>query len=465
LLLKEVGGFVKKWMWGLAVVVLCGGGYWWYASRQSEAPTDEMFRRTAVARRGDLVVSISATGRIDPIEMVEVKSKASGEIIELPIKAGDLVRRGDLIARLDRRTAQNDYDQAQADFMVAEVTVRQRERELSRLRTLFDNKLASESEYDNAKLAYEQANSSMVRAKAALSTADERLRDTEIRAPIDGIVLERPVEIGQIISSGTTTVTGGSLLCTVANMKEVYVVASVDETDIGRVQMNLPAYISPDAYPDKKLQGIVERIAPKSKVEQNVTVFEVTALVDNSDGLLKAGMNATVEVVIDQADEAILVPVRAVEYRTPVRPPTGDTTQGGLRAEGMRGNADTTGREGRRGRREGSGGGAVAGGPGGQTVIVTQGGAGQGGGMRLAMSEGQGGRVAGIPMVQIRNNGKETWVPVVPGLSNVDDIQIVQGVAVGDTVVYSLSSGAMQARTQFMDRMRTNNALPGMRRN
>lgn len=451
-------------MWGLAVVVLCGGGYWWYASRQSEAPTDEMFRRTAVARRGDLIVSISATGRIDPIEMVEVKSKASGEIIEMPIVAGDFVRRGDLIARLDRRTAQNDYDQAQADFMVAEVTVRQRERELSRLRTLFDNKLASESEYDNAKLAYEQANSNMVRAKAALSTADERLRDTEIRSPIDGIVLERPVEIGQIISSGTTTVTGGSLLCIVANMKQVYVVASVDETDIGRVQLSLPAYITPDAYPDKKLHGIVERIAPKSKVEQNVTVFEVTSLVDNSDGLLKAGMNSTVEVVIDQADDAILVPVRAVEYRSPERPPAGDTTQGGLRAAGMRGDTDTTGREGRGGRREGSGGGSVAAGPGGQTVIGTQDRAGQDS-MKFAMKGGKGGRVAEIPMVQIRNNGKERWVPVVPGLSNVDDIQIVQGVAEGDTVVYSLSSGAMQARTQFIDRMRSNNALPGMRRN
>ncbi len=450
---------MKKLWYGLALLVVAAGGYWWYASRPDADPGEEMFRRTAVARRGELVVSISATGRIDPIEQVEVKSKASGEIIELPIEEGDIVARGDLIARLDRRTAQNDYDQVQADYAVAEVTVRQRERELKRLQTLFENKLVSESELDNAKLAFEQANSNMVRAKAALSTVDERLRDTEIRSPINGIVIDRPVEIGQIISSGTTTVTGGTLLCTVANMKEVYVVASVDETDIGKVTQGMPAFITPDAYPDNRLRGTVERIAPKAMVEQNVTVFEVTSLVDNGDELLKSGMNATVEVVTDQAEDAILVPIRAVEWRAPERPVTGDTARGGLRAEGKREGVDTTsaGRQGQ-GRREGGGQRPTA--SGGNQMVIMQSGPG-------ASSTGTGAgsqRGAGIPMVQIRKDGVETWVRVKTGLSNVDEIQIVEGVAEGDTVAYSLSSGAMQARTQFIDRMRTNNQLSGMRR-
>jgi HlyD family secretion protein len=451
---NELGGRVKKVLLFVGLVVVAGSGYWWYSSRPTADNSEEMFRRTAVARRGDMVVSISATGRIDPLEQVEVKSKASGEIIELPIEEGDIVKRGDLIARLDRRTAQNDYDQAQADYSVAEVTVRQRQRELDRLNTLFDNKLASESELDNAKLAYEEANSRMVRAKAALSTVDERLRDTEIRAPLDGIVIDRPVEIGQIISSGTTTVTGGTLLCTVANMKQAYVVASVDETDIGKITIGLPAFITPDAYPEKRLVGSVERIAPKSKVEQNVTVFEVTALVDNADDLLKSGMNSTVEVVTAQAENSILIPIRAVEYRMPQAPASGDTSQSGLRAQGMRGERDTAGGQRQGPRREGGGG---------QVVVMQPGGgsAAAGGGVQgMAM----GGRDAGIPMVQVRKNGLEEWVRVKPGLSNVDEIQIIEGLAEGDTVVYSLSSGAMQARSQMMDRMRTNNAIPGMRR-
>lgn len=456
---------MKKLLWGLAIVIVAAGGYWWYATRPSSDPSEDMFRRTAVAKRGDMVVSISATGRIDPIEKVEVKSKASGEIIELPIEEGDVVSRGDLIARLDRRTAQNDYDQAAADYSVAEVTVRQRQRELDRLETLFASKLASESELDNAKLAFEEANSRMVRAKAALSTADERLRDTEIRSPIDGIILERPVEIGQIISSGTTTVTGGTLLCTVANMGQVYVVAAVDETDIGKVTTGLPAYITPDAYPDTKLKGTVERIAPKSKVEQNVTVFEVTSLVDNSDRLLKSGMNSTVEVVTDQAENTILVPIRAVEWRQP-EAPTGDTARGGLRAEGMRGGRDSAQAGGARrgGQREG-GGQPPAGGSGGtQMVIMQRGPGGAPGGMTGTTTSMAGPRSAGVPMVQVRVNGVDTWTRVKTGLANVDEIEILEGLAVGDTVVYSLSSGAMQARSQMMDRMRNNNAIPGMRR-
>lgn len=449
---------MKKWIWGGIIVLAAAGGYWWYASRPDGDPTDEMFRRTAVARRGELIVSISATGRIDPIEQVEVKSKASGEIIELPIDEGDIVVRGDLIARLDRRLAQNDFDQAQADYSVAEVTVRQRERELKRLQTLFESKLASESELDNAKLAFEQANSSMVRAKAALATMRDRLQDTEIRSPMDGVVIERPVETGQIISSGTTTVTGGTILCTIANMKQVYVVASVDETDIGKVNVGMPAFITPDAYPEKRLQGTVERIAPKSKVEQNVTVFEVTSLVDNSDELLKSGMNSTVEVVTDQVEDAILVPIRAVEWRTPPAPVSGDTARGGLRAEWSRNGGDTTG--GHRGGRHESGGAQPSNVRGGSPAGAwSQGNPASATG---AVSGGQ--RGAGMPMVQLRNNGVENWVRVKTGLSNVDEIQIVEGVAEGDTLAYSLSSGAMQARNQFIDRMRTNNALPGMRR-
>lgn len=444
---------MKKAIWLAVILALGGGGYWWYSTRPTTNTSEEMFRRTAVARRGEMIVSISATGRIDPLEQVEVKSKASGEIIELPIEEGDIVKRGDLIARLDRRTAQNDYDQAQADHSVAEITVRQRQRELDRLKTLFENKLASESELDNAKLAYEEANARMVRAKAALSTVDERLRDTEIRAPLDGVVIDRPVEIGQIISSGTTTVTGGTLLCTVANMKQVYVVASVDETDIGKITIGLPAFITPDAYPETRLIGTVERIAPKSKVEQNVTVFEVTALVDNADDLLKSGMNSSVEVVTDQADNSILIPIRAVEMRQPQSPGGGDTTRGGLRAEGTPGRADTSGGQRPGARREGGTGPQGNG----QTAAMMQG----GGGMQ---GNPGGQRGAGIPMVQVRKNGVEEWVRVRTGLSNVDEIQIVEGIAEGDTVVYSLSSGAMQARTQFMDRMRTNNQIPGMRR-
>lgn len=419
------------------MIVLGAGGWWWYSSSSSDQSGQDQFVRTAVVERGDLVVSTSASGLIQPIEQVEVKSKASGEIITLPIEEGDVVSKGDLIARLDRRTAQNDYDQAKADFAVAQVTVEQQKKEMERQKSLFEKSLTSESARDQAVLAYEQANAQLVRATAVLSTAEERLEDTEIRSPIDGVVLTRPVEVGQIISSGTTTVTGGTLLCTIANMSEVYVVADVDETDIGQVKIGQTASISADAYPDKKLTGEVQRIAPQAKVEQNVTMFEVTTVVDNSDGLLKAGMNATVEIVMARADNALLIPARAIEMKPRQPDPS---------------NADTAAQGGQRMAMAGRGG------PGNGAIAAEGGGNGQSQGNPNGR---RGGRL--VPSVQVRRNGIVTPTPIKTGLSNLDQIEVVEGLAEGDTLVYSLASGALQQRAEFRERMSTRGGVPGLR--
>lgn len=368
--------------------VAAGAGVWLLAGRDSGTAEANAFERIAVAGRKDLVVSITASGTIQPIERVEVKSKASGEIVELPVDEGDRVRRGDLIARLNPTTARNDHDQAVADHAVAEITRSQREREKDRLESIFAQKLASQSELDDARLAFEQANAALVRARSVLSTAKERLEDTEVRAPIDGVVLDRPVEMGQVISSGTTTVTGGTLLCTVANMSMVHVVADVDETDIGKVREGMRAAVSPDAFDGRVLTGDVIRIAPKAKMEQTVTVFEVTVLVDNAEGLLKSGMNATVEVETARADGVVSAPVKAVELAAA--------------------------------RRHG-------------TVTLLRG-------------------------------GERSRVEVVTGLANLDEIEIREGVAEGDTLVYSLVSGAMADRERARERMREMGSVPGMRK-
>ena len=131
---------MSKWMWIVVVVAVAAGG-WWYLAPDNADSSGSPLTRTAVVTKGELVVSITATGRIDPLERVEVKSKASGEIVQLPIEEGDFVRKGDLIARLDRRTAQNDFDQATADQAVARVTLEQRQKELKRQQDLFDRGL------------------------------------------------------------------------------------------------------------------------------------------------------------------------------------------------------------------------------------------------------------------------------------------------------------------------------------
>ncbi len=413
----------RGYVWGAGVLVLAVGAYLWL--RPSGEPASDVLERTAVVERGDLVISISASGTIEPVESVEVKSKASGEIVVLAVQEGDIVKRGQLVARLDPKTVQNEFDQAEADFKVAQVTREQRETELGRQQDLFNRKLSSKSELDNARLAYEESGAALVRTRSVLATARERLEDTEIKAPIDGVVLSRPVEVGQIISSGTTTVTGGTLLCTIANMSKVYVAALVDETDIGRVMVGLPCDVRPEAYPGKQLHGEVLRIAPQARVEQNVTMFEVTCVVDNVEGLLKAGMNATVEMVLAQAEDVLTLPARALSQSPP------DGGQLDSEAGGVQASTDTTAK-----RPDAARGGRTKG-------------AGRGENARWA---------------QVQAEGRREWKQVAVGLSNLDLIEISSGLAEGDTVVYQLVSGALQSRDEMRDRMRTRGPAGDMRR-
>jgi HlyD family secretion protein len=190
----------------------------------------------------------------------------------------------------------------------------------------------------------------------------------------------------------------------------------------------MTASIAADAYPDSKLEGQVERVAPLAKVEQNVTMFEVTCLVNNHDGTLKAGMNATVEVIMARADDALLVPARAVEMRAVEGRPQGDRSSD---SAGVRGGSDST----RTDR------------PKGQSA--------------WAAGQRPHGRLA--PFVLVRKNGEDTYQRVRTGLTNLDDVQITDGLAEGDTIVYNLTSGAMASREAFRDRMRSRNAVPGMR--
>jgi len=440
----------KLLIWLVVVIVVAAAAWWYFGSNSEQAASAFDLTRKGVAAQGDLVVSISAVGTVEPIHAVEIKSKASGEIIELAIEEGDVVQKGDLLVRLDPTTAQNDYDQAEADYAVAKVTLDQRRKELNRQEDLYQKKLISETDYDAARLAHEQANSQFVRARAALSTSKERLDDTEIRAPIDGLVLSRWVEEGQIISSGTSSVTGGTLLYIIADMSRINVIVDVDETDIGRVTTGLNSRVVADAYPERKFNGEVMRIAPSAKVEQNVTMFEVTVLVDNSDGLLKAGMNADVEMVVDEVLNAVLIPVRAVQTRMVERksPHGGDSTMRADRKhpEG----SDTTMRAGRT---------PPAG-------MGTAGRSGQGGmpshpGMMGHRSDRRGGNVE--QFVQVIENGKIVDRPVEVGLTNMDYAQITKGVQPGDSLVWTLTSGAMAGREQFLERMRSRGSVPGMR--
>ena len=259
-------------------------------------------------RKGDFKILVTANGSIIPIDRVEIKSKASGLVEELPVNQGDRIKKGDLIARLDQKDERAAVSQAQADFDIARAELVKAEREDQRKTELFSEHLISEEERDQMVLDLAIAKGKLVQATTALERAKERLSESIVRAPIDGIILQKYVEKGQIIASGISNVSGGTPIVDIADMSTVFIQAGVDEVDIGKIKIGQPAIVLADAFPQKRFQGKIIRIAPEAKIEQNVTLFDVIVQVNNEEGILKSGMNTSIEITIIDEPDVLLIP-------------------------------------------------------------------------------------------------------------------------------------------------------------
>ena len=276
-----------------------------------------LYEKIAVERR-DIVVSASAAGSIQPILTVDVKSKASGEIIEMRVQTGDEVRPGQLLAKIDPRIPQANLEQAQAGLEVADAQLANAKAQLARSDTLFKAQAITETDYEAAKLAYAQANAQLVNARTNLQTAKDAMEDTQVRAPLKGTIIQKNVELGTVISSPTKDVGGGTVLLRMANLDTVQVSALVDETDVGKVQPGIPVTITVDAYPTRQFDGQVLKIEPQAQVNQNVTMFPVLVNILNPGHLLKPGMNTEVEIHIGQRQGVLAIPNAALRTQRDV---------------------------------------------------------------------------------------------------------------------------------------------------
>lgn len=281
----------------------------------TEATQDPVYQVVPVERR-DLEVSASAAGSIEPILTVEVKSKASGEILDVRVETGDAVQRGDLLVRVDQRIPRNALTQAEADLEVAQAQLSNAEAQLRRAQALYETQSITEQEFDDARLSQANANASLIRAERALEDARIAFQDTEVRAPANGVILQRNVEVGTVIQSATSNVSGGAVLLLMANLDTVQVRTLVDETDIGKIRAGLPVTIRVDAYPNQPFAGQVLKIEPQALTEQNVTMFPVLIQIPNPQGLLKPGMNSEVEISIGSREGVLTVPNAALRTRS-----------------------------------------------------------------------------------------------------------------------------------------------------
>ncbi len=367
---------MKKLILLLLVIAALGGGVYWYKNRAVEKPVEE---KTAVAAISDIVEKVTASGTVDPNLDVEIKCKASGEIVELPVEVGDSVKKGQLLMRLDPEDEENSLKKAKANLRSAEAELRMAEKtlEVSQKNLVADREnsaakvKSAETSYSDAKTkakrnqelyakaliskeemetslngeatalaALEAAKSSALTLEAkeraleidaqkiesaraavenytlALEQAQLKVKETSVYSPLDGVVTQRGVQKGQIISSATSNVGGGTTIMVVSDLGRIFVLASVDESDIGVVKAGQKAVIKADAYPKELFMGEVQRIAPRGTVNSNVVTFEVKIEIGSPNkNLLKPQMTTTSEIMTESRKNVVAVPSDCV-YRS-----------------------------------------------------------------------------------------------------------------------------------------------------
>jgi len=278
------------------------------AEEQSSAPT---YTSEAVERHS-ISVSVGSSGIVEPLATVQVKSKASGEVLELLVEIGDEVEEGALLVNIDPRIVRNRLAQAEAELKAAQSRRRISISQMQRAERLVKQGTYTETDYEEAALELANAEAQVVTANVNVENARIAVDDTDIRAPISGTVIAKPVEKGQVISSPTQDVGGGTLLLTMADLNAVQIRALIDETDIGKVRPGMEALVAVAAYPNQPFVGKVVKIEPQAIVEQNVTMFAALISIHNPDGLLMPGMNSEVAVSIAERDNVLSVPIMAL---------------------------------------------------------------------------------------------------------------------------------------------------------
>ena len=318
--------------------------------------------QTETVQRRDVIVSADANGAIEPIVIVEIRSKASGMVTEMPVETGSFVKPGDLLAQIDTQTVQKQFEQAQADLNSAKAQLEVATAQKKRSDDMLVAKVITPQENEQDRLTYESAKATLVRQQANLDIAAQALADATVKATTAGTIIEKDVQVGQIIQSSTSSVNGGTTLLRMADLTHVRMRAYFNETDIGNIRAGEPATVTVDAFPDRRFEGKVEKIEPEAVVQQGVTMFPVLVNLENFDGALRPGMNGEVSALVDQRSNVIAVSndaIKTTREGVGVAPMLGlnaDTVQAQIRAQ-MGGGAG--------GRRGGGGGGRRGGGNGG----------------------------------------------------------------------------------------------------
>ena len=282
------------------------------ACEQDQAESLAPLYDSAPVEVRDIEVNVEAAGVIEPEITVEVKSKASGEILAMHAETGDVVEEGFLLVEVDKRTPRNRLAETEAGLVAARARRAIAETQMERSRTLFETGTLTEFDYEQSQLEFANSEAQVIGSEVALENARIAMDDTDVRAPITGTIILKNVEPGTVISSPTQDVSGGTILMLMADLTSVQVRTLVDETDIGKIRPGMTTRVTVAAYPNQPFEGAVLKIEPQAIVEQNVTMFAVLIRLANPGGLLKPGMNAEVDIEIANRSATSVVPTMAL---------------------------------------------------------------------------------------------------------------------------------------------------------
>jgi HlyD family secretion protein len=302
---------MKRWIIIVAVIAVAGAAAAYVTTRgNGDGPSF----RFATVERGTIDSVVSATGTLSAVTTVQVGTQVSGLIDELLVDFNDRVEKGQVIARLDTTLLESNLRDVEASLERSVAELRQAERDLERINSLYSQGISSIADLNKAQYTYDVAKASVKGSEASLERAKRNLAFATITAPVSGIVVERAVDVGQTVAASMST----PRLFTIANdLSEMQILAPVDESDIGQIKEGQAVHFTVKTYPERTFNATVRQVRLQSTTEQNIVNYTVVIAVKNPDGKLLPGMTATVEFVVASAADVLKVANAALRFRPP----------------------------------------------------------------------------------------------------------------------------------------------------
>src|SRR5256714_9275933 len=304
----------------VGVIILAGTGWFYKRADGSEAPV----YRTATIERGSVKPTVSATGTLSAVKTIQVGTQVSGQVAAIYVDFNNHVRRGQLLASIDRALQNQAVKEAQAQLERALATMEQAEGDYTRNKQLFDWKIITASEFSAVQSNFSVHKADVKSAQIALERARQNLAYTKIYAPIDGVIVERNVDVGQTVAANFST---PQLFLIANDLSDMQILALVDEIDIGAIRTGLPVEFTVQAYPNETFSGTVQQVRLQSKTQDNVVNYTAVVGVHNTTGKLLPGMTATAQFLTGDAQNVLIVPNSALRVRLSERREAGGERQ------------------------------------------------------------------------------------------------------------------------------------------